>query len=352
MIVGMPAETKEGEGRVVFLPDAVRLLCEDGHEVRVQASAGDGIGAADADYEAAGARIVNAFDAWDADLVVKVKEMQGADFRVAPSGRTIFSFHHLPREPQRTRALAARGDTAIAFEMIANAQGEFPMLSPMSVLAGRMAVDTAWRMLPAAPRKVVILGAGNAGLSAARAAARLRSRVLLLTRSEASRDAALEQGFPAEIATPEAIAANVVDADMVVGAVFVPGEPTPKLLSRALVQSMRRGAVLVDICIDAGGVSETSRPTSHARPTYVDEGVIHYCVPNIPASVPLQGATALSGAALPYARLLAREGIDAALAKHRGLREGVLLWKGQVTHEGIAAEAGLPFSPLTVEGAA
>jgi alanine dehydrogenase len=351
MIVGMPSETKEGEARVALLPPAVQALVEEGHEVRVQSGSGEGIGASDDDYADAGAAIVNAIDAWEAELVVKVKEMQATDFRIAPAGRTIFSFHHLPREPQRTRALAARGDTAIAFEMVRNAQGEFPMLSPMSTLAGRIAMETAWRLLPAAPRKVVILGAGHAGMSAARAAARLRSRVVILTRSPASRDAASEQGFPAELATPEAIAQHLPDADMVVGAVFVPGAPTPRLISRAMVQSMQRGAVLVDISIDAGGVSETSRPTSHSRPTYVDEGVIHYCVPNIPAAVPVQGAAALSGAVLPYVRELARMGIDEALGTHEDLRHGTLLWKGQVTHEGIAAEAGLPFSPLVVEAA-
>ena len=352
MIIGVPAETKAGEKRVALLPAVARELLAAGHVVRVQRGAGDAVGATDEDYAAAGAAIVGAFDAWEADLIVKVKEMQEADFRVAPPGRAIFAFHHLPREPQRTRALAARGDTAIAFEMIVNRAGVYPMLAPMSVMAGRMAIETAWRLLPASPERVLVLGAGHAALSAARAAARLRAKITLLTRSPESRDAALEQGFRAELARPEAIERHALEADIVVGAVFVPGAPTPKLLSRDLVRRMKQGAVLVDISIDAGGVSETSRPTSHARPTYVQDGVVHYCVPNIPAAAPEEGARALSMAAAPYVLEMANLGIEGALATNAALRAGVLLWQGQVTHAGIAAEAGLPFQPLPHQAAA
>lgn len=352
MIVGIPRETKTGEQRVALLPAAVERLVRAGHEVRVQRGAAEGIGLGDDDYAAVGATLGGVVDAWEADLVVKVKEMREPDFRVAPPGRTIFSFHHLPREPERTRTLAARGDTAVAFEMIANAEGVFPMLAPMSVMAGRMAMDVAWRLLPAAPRSVVILGAGHAGLAAARAASRLRARTVLLTRGAKSRDEALEQGFRAELATAEAIERHVLEADIVVGAVFAPGEPTPKLVPRELVRRMKRGAVLVDISIDAGGVAETSRPTTHARPTYVEEGVIHYCVPNIPAAAPAEGAAALSAAALPYVVDMATHGIDECIAANAALRRGVLIWRGQVTHRGIAKEAGLPWMPLDAAEAA
>lgn len=349
MIIGVPRETREGERRVALLPQAVQALVQEGHEVRVESGAGEGIGLTDNDYRRAGATVTNGFDAWSADLIVKVKELQDRDFRVAPPGRTIFSFHHLPREPQRTRALAGRGDTAIAFEKVEGLEGYFPLLAPMSVIAGRMAIDVALKLRNGELGNVLILGAGHAGLSAARAVSRMRLRPAVLTRSPATRDAAREQGFSAELATEERIAALAVEADVVVGAIFVPGEPTPKLLPRALVRRMKKGALIVDVSIDAGGVAETSRPTTHAAPTFVEHGVVHYCVPNMPAALPAEGSGAISIAALPFVRQMAGKGLGPALASNPGLRQGVLLWQGRVVHEGIAAEAGLPYTPLTEE---
>jgi len=295
--------------------------------VRVETRAGKGLGVDDQAYRDAGADIVVARDVWTADLIVKVKEVQDADLAVMPDGATIFSYHHLPREPERTRALAARGATAIAFEMVRDARGDYPLLAPMSRIAGRMVAER----FPA--KKVLVLGAGHAGRAAAEAARRRGAQVVVLTRSTA---------------TPEAIGQHALDADLVVGAVFNAGEPTPKLLPRALVRRMKRGAVIADISIDAGGVAETSRPTTHERPTFVEEGVTHYCVTNIPAADPAAAAAAISEAVLPYVLDLAKEdNVAATLLNHEELRQAVLLWQGAVTHAGIAAEAGLPYSSLT-----
>jgi alanine dehydrogenase len=279
-----------------------------------------------------GAIIVAPDEAWDADLIVKVKEVQEADYRNLHAGQTLFCFHHLPGEPERTRAIAASGITAIAFEMVRDAAGGFPLLAPMSEIAGRMALEVAARHLGRDPRNVLVLGAGHAGRAAERAAMERGASVTVLRRATA---------------TPEAIARAAREADLVVGAVFVPGAPTPKLLTRAVVAGMKRGAMIVDISIDAGGVAETSRPTTHARPTYVEEGVIHYCVPNMPAAEPALAAVAISEAVLPFARELAAKGIARALRENPALRSGVLVWKGRVNHAGIAKEAGLPYTPLS-----
>ena len=349
MIVGVPRETKEGEGRVGLGPDAVQALAGAGHEVRIERGAGAGIGIADEAYAARGASIVEVHAAWDAELVVKVKELQDEELAALPRGRVLFGFHHLPGEPARTRALAARGATAIAFEMIRDARGEFPLLAPMSAIAGRMAIDVAQATLAHVPRRVLVLGAGHAGLAAAHAARAAGAHAIVLTRSDASASAARREKLDADVATPERIEAEASQADLVVGAVFVPAARTPKLLPRALVRRMRPGAMIVDISIDAGGVAETSRATTHAEPTYVEEGVIHYCVGNMPAARPAESAAALWEAALPFVRAMADRGVAPAVRDNGALRAGVLLWRGRVVHEGIAAEAGLAHAPLTPE---
>jgi alanine dehydrogenase len=327
MIFGLPRETKEGERRVALLPRAVEEITAAGHDVRVETRAGAGVGIGDNDYRDAGADIVVARDAWDADLVVKVKEVQDVDLAIMPREATLFSFHHLPGEPERTRALATRNATAIAFEMVRDARGRFPLLAPMSRIAGEMVVER----FPAA--KVLVLGAGHAGTAAAEAARKRGAEVVVLRRAEA---------------TPENVERHALDADLVVGAVFVAGAATPKLLPRSLVRRMKRGAVIADISIDAGGVAETSRPTTHAEPIYVEEGVVHYCVANIPAGKPLEAAAALSEAILPYVLdIAAYDNVAVALRRSAELRNAVLIWQGRVNHAGIAAEAGLPYSPLT-----
>ncbi len=347
MRIGVPRETKEGERRVALLPEAVEALVRAGHRVVVEEGAGAGIGIADDEYRVAGAGIGRAQEAWGATLVVKVKELQDADLPNVPNGATIFSFHHLPGEPHRTQALAARRATAIAFEMVRDAAGGFPLLAPMSVIAGRMAVEAAAKLLGRNPARVLVLGAGHAGLNAARTAAAMGAQVMVLTRSESSRDAARAQGLEAGLATPEAVERHALLADIVVGAVFAPAQRTAKLLARTLVRRMRRGAVIADVSIDAGGVAETSRATTHTDPAYVEEGVIHYCVPNIPAASPPEASAAISRAALPFAREMADRGIGPALRADPALRGAALLWRGRVSHPEIAAEAGLPYTPVS-----
>jgi alanine dehydrogenase len=349
MRIGIPRETKAGEARVSLLPPQVALLVRDGHAVVIETGAGKGVDIDDAQYAAAGATLVNTAQAWGAELVVKVKEMQPEDFRHLHQGLTIFGFHHLPGAPERTRELSAREASAIAFEMVHDIEGTYPLLAPMSIIAGRLAIEEGTRFLGKRPERVLVLGAGNAGINAARCASRQRAKVMILTRSEDSRIEAREQGFSAELATPETIEREALLADLVVGAVFVPGQPTPKLLSRELVGRMKRGAVIMDIAIDAGGVSETSRPTTHADPIFVDEGVVHYGVANMPSVVPVEGATALAAAAIPFVRELAGKGIARALRASDMLRAGLVLWKGRVNHEGIADEASLPYAPITDE---
>jgi alanine dehydrogenase len=245
--------------------------------------------------------------------------------------------------------LAARGASAIAFELVRDSGGRYPLLAPMSAIAGRMAIEAAQRILGRVPERVLVLGAGHAGLAAAETARRLGSRVAVLTRSDASRDAARARLGPSAecgIASAAAIERHALAADVVVGAIFLAGTPTPKLLPRALVKRMRRGAVIADISIDAGGVAETSRPTTHAQPTYIEEGVVHYCVANIPAADPAASTAALGEALLPFVRKLAARGIESALRDDAALRSGVVLWRGAVSHRGIAEEAGLPYTPV------
>lgn len=343
----MPCESKPGERRVALLPDAVAALVNAGNGVLIEAALGEGVGIPDGEYRAAGAEVTSVDGAWDAGLVVRVKELQQRDVAHLPRQATIFSFHQLPNEPHRTRLFAERLVTAIGFEQVRDGEGRYPLLTPMSSIAGRMAVEVALRVLGRAPRRVLILGAGAAGLAAARQATRDGAQTVVLTRSERSAAGAREQGFEAAIASADAIEREAVLADLVVGAVWNPGSPTPKLLPRSLVRRMRRGAMIADVCIDGGGVAETSRPTTHADPTYVDEGVVHYCVANIPAADPTAAAAALSAAVAPYVTSLARLGVAGALLADPGLRAGVLLWRGQVCQRGIAAEAGLPYTALS-----
>jgi alanine dehydrogenase len=331
VIIGVPRETKAGERRVALLPEAVQALTAEGHDVQVQTGAGVAIGFDDGAYRDAGATLVTARDAWDAEVVVKVKEMQAAEVSLAPRGVAVFGFHHLVGEPERTRALAARGLTAIAFEMVRDGAGRLPLLAPMSEIAGRMAIDVARDHLGHPPLRVLVLGAGPAGHNAAQAARNAGAEVTVLRRGTA---------------TPEAIEEHALQADLVVGAVFAAGEATPKLLERELVKRMKRGAMIVDIAIEEGGVAETSRRTSHEAPTYVEEGVIHYCVGNMPAARPREAAMAISKAVLPYVLDLARDGVGAALVANRDLRAGLLLWEGRPAHRAIAEEAHLPYTPL------
>jgi alanine dehydrogenase len=338
MIVGVPRETKEGERRVALSPPAVAELVSAGHDVLVETKAGAGVGFTDDDYRGAGAGLVVARDAWDAELVVKVKEVQPAELDAMPRGAIVFSFHHLVGAPARARALAAREASAIAWELIRDRAGRAPLLAPMSVISGRVSFEIATKHLGRKPGRVLVLGAGPAASEAARSARNAGAEVTVLARS--ARDGI-------GMATPEAIERHALESDLVVAAVFVSGEPTPKLLPRALVARMKRGAMIVDISIEEGGVAETSRRTTHAEPVFVEEGVLHYCVGNIPAAYPTEASAALSAAALPYVLDMGRDGVAPALLASRELRDAVLVWEGRVTHPQVARETGLPYTPLT-----
>ncbi|HXN15713.1 MAG TPA: alanine dehydrogenase [Usitatibacter sp.] len=363
MKIGIPRELKAGERRVGLDPAAVAALVADGHRVWIESGAGLAIGRSDLDYRALGADIGGSEDVWSAELIVKVKEIQpGEDARLKP-GQTVFGYQQLVGAPHMTCALAARGASAIAFELVRDPQGAYPLLSPMSVVAGKMAILVGAQLLLSPEgngallaasegvegARVLVLGAGSAGLAALRVALSLGARASLLTRSQASCDAArvaLGAHVEAAVATREALEAYALGADLVVGAVRLASAPTPKLLSRALVSRMQRGAVIVDVSIDGGGVAETSRPTTHANPTYVEHGVVHYCVPNMPAAAPRASTQALSAAVLPFARELAAKGVARALRDNAGLRAALLLWNGRVADPLLASEAGLAYTPI------
>ncbi|HTP99102.1 MAG TPA: alanine dehydrogenase [Casimicrobiaceae bacterium] len=332
MRIGVAAETKPGERRVALVPRDVLSLSTDGQQLSIQSGAGSGTGYSDDDYRDAGARVVDADQVWQNDLVVKVKELQDVDFAHVVPGQAVFGYHHLTGHPAHARRLLASGITAIAYEAVRDASGGFPLLAPMSVIAGRMAVRVAARALGRVPRDVLVLGAGHAGNSAADAARAAGARVTQLRRATA---------------TAEAVERSALQADLVVGAAFTAGERTPKLLPRPLVARMKRGSMIVDISIEEGGVAETSRATSHVDPTYVEEGVIHYAVPNMPSAVPREAAEAISAAVMPYARALASKGIALALLQDAGLRAGVLAWRGRCNQQGLAREAGVPYAPVS-----
>ncbi|QJR15620.1 alanine dehydrogenase [Usitatibacter palustris] len=346
MRIGVPRETKDGERRVGLAPAQIRALVDAGHEVHVESGAGFGIGVTNGDYAQAGATVGDAASAWASELVVKVKELQPGEAEGVGADSTVFSYHHLAGEPARTREMASRGLTAIAYERVRDEQGGYPLLAPMSVMAGKIAVQVGAHLMSqqqggagtllsgatgSEPARVLVLGAGHAGSNAARLAAAMGANVTVLCRSERTRDAlrnTLGATATIDIATPESIEAAALSADLVVGAVFIPATPTPKLLPRTLVARMKRGAVIVDISIDAGGVAETSRPTSHAEPTFVKEGVVHYCVANMPAAFAKSGTHALASAVLPYVLELAGKGIENAVRDNSALRAGVVIWKG------------------------
>lgn len=353
MIVGVPSEIKDGERRVGMTPDGVRALVERGHAVRVQSRAGVGSGFGDADYAQAGAAIVpTAAAAFDADLVVKVKEIQTDEWRELKPGSTLFCFQHLQSDAAMAAELLDRRVTAIAYETVTDARGALPILAPMSRIAGELAVLIGANLLTAPQggsgmllrdAQVLVIGAGHVGVAAAHTAVRLGAHVMVLAR-DVDRVRRMLSGIDAEagVATVDTVTDLARSADLIVGAVNLPGKRTPKLLTREGVRGMHRGSVLVDVCIDGGGIAETSRPTVHSAPVYMQDGVVHYCVPNMPAAVPRSATLALSAAALPYVIALADQGIQAALRRDAGLAAGLHMAGGAITHPAVAAALGRP----------
>jgi alanine dehydrogenase len=366
MKVGVPKEIKIHEYRVGLVPAGVRELADAGHQVLVQSGAGSGIGFDDSHYQAAGATVVQrAEDVFTgADLVVKVKEPQLEECQQLRSGQTLFTYLHLAADREQAMALLASGATAIAYETVTAPDGSLPLLTPMSEVAGRMSIQVGADSLQkanggfgvllggvpgVAPAKVVVLGGGVSGTHAAEMAVGLRADVTVVDRS-VKRLRELSSIFGSQLktvySTAHAIEELVRDADLVIGAVLIAGAAAPKLVTRAMVKTMKQGAVLVDIAIDQGGCFETSRPTTHAAPTYVLDGVIHYCVTNMPGAVPRTSTFALTNATLPYVRSLADHGWRQAIAGDPGLARGLNVHAGQLTHEAVASALGLDFKPF------
>jgi alanine dehydrogenase len=366
MKIGVPKEIKIHEYRVGLVPAGVLELVRAGHEVQVETGAGSGIGFEDAHYQAAGATIAaSAADIFRAsELIVKVKEPQISECRQLRAGQVLFTYLHLAADREQTLALLASGVTAIAYETVTAPDGSLPLLTPMSEVAGRMSVQVGAHCLQkanggfgvllggvpgVAPAKVVILGGGVSGTHAAEMAVGLRADVTVVDRS-VKRLRELSSLFNNQLktvySTEHAIAELVQGADLVIGAVLIAGAAAPKLVSAAMVATMKAGAVLVDIAIDQGGCFETSRPTTHAEPTYLVGGVIHYCVTNMPGAVPRTSTVALTNATLPYVRALADRGWRAATAADAGLSRGLNIHAGQVTHGAVARALDLPYQDL------
>ena len=368
MRIGVPKEIKVHEYRVGLTPAGVRELVAAGHEVAIESKAGLGIGMDDGEYQAAGARILStAKEVFDfAELVVKVKEPQPAECRMLRKDQVLFTYLHLAADKAQAEALVASGATCIAYETVTAPDGSLPLLTPMSEVAGRMSVQVGATSLQkanggfgvllggvpgVAPAKVVILGGGVAGTHAAEMAAGLRADVTVVDRSpKRLRELAVQFGgtIKTVYSTTDAIERLTLDADLVVGAVLVVGAAAPKLVTHAMVKRMKAGAVMVDISIDQGGCFETSKPTSHASPTYVVDGVIHYCVTNMPGAVPSTSTFALTNATLPYVRALAELGWEKALARDPGFARGLNVHAGQITHEAVARDLGLGFKPYAI----
>jgi alanine dehydrogenase len=357
--VGLPREVKAHEYRVGLTPTSVRELVSRGHEVIAEAGAGAGIGASDATYEKAGARLG---DPWrEAELIVKVKEPQPGERRRLRPGQALFAYLHLAPDPQQAKDLVESGATCIAYETVTRAGGGLPLLAPMSQVAGRMAVHVGAGCLEKSrggmgillagvpgvpPARITVLGAGMAGANAIRMAVGAGARVHALDHSVEAL-AAIEREFGARVVTVyssrDAVEQNVLAADLVIGAVLVPGAATPKLVSRQVVGEMKSGAVVVDVSIDQGGCFETSRPTTHAEPTYVADGVVHYCVANMPGAVPRTSTYALNNATLPFVLALADKGWRRALADDAHLRNGLNVCRGRITHPEAAAALGMAY---------
>ena len=366
MRIGVPREIKVHEYRVGLVPAGVRELVAAGHEVLVETSAGNGIGVDDAQYRAAGASIApRAAEVFArADLVVKVKEPQAVECQMLRKDQVLFTYLHLAADPAQAQALMKSGATAIAYETVTAPNGSLPLLTPMSEVAGRMSIQVGAASLQKAnggfgillggvpgvpPAKVIILGGGVSGTHAAEMAVGLRADVTVVDRSvERLRELSTIFGSSIRTAysTTETIELLVKDADLVIGAVLVVGAAAPKLLTRATIATMKAGAVLVDISIDQGGCFETSRPTTHAEPTFVVDGVIHYCVANMPGAVPRTSTLALTNATLRYVRALADLGWQGACKRDPGLAAGLNVHAGQITHEVVAKALGLKAYPV------
>ncbi len=359
MRVGCPKEIKNHEYRVGLTPGSVREYVAHGHDVIIETKAGAGIGAEDDAYRAAGAKIVaSAKDVFEkADMIVKVKEPQPAECAQLRDGQLLYTYLHLAPDPEQTKGLLGSGVTAVAYETVTDDRGGLPLLAPMSEVAGRLAIQAGATSLQKAnggrgillggvpgvlPAKVTVIGGGVVGLHAARMAVGLGADVTILDRS-IPRLRQLDDIFGGRVhtrfSTIDALEEEVFSADLVIGAVLIPGAAAPKLVTREMLSGMKKGAVIVDVAIDQGGCFETSHATTHSDPTYEVDGVVHYCVANMPGAVPVTSAHALNNATLYYGLQLADRGLK-AIAEDRHLRAGLNVHKGRVTNKAVAEALG------------
>lgn len=367
MIIGVPKEVKNRENRVAIVPGGVDLLVQSGHKVLVQKSAGLGAGIPDEKYVEAGAQMVEkAKDVWgQADMIIKVKEPIAEEFPLMREGQILYTYLHLAAAQELGHELVKRKVSAIAYETIQLENGALPLLTPMSEVAGRMAVQVGAQCLqkhrggkglllggvPGVARgRVTIIGGGVVGVNSAKMAVGLGARVTILDVS-AARLAYLDDIFGNDIDTlmsnPENIAKSVAESDLVIGAVLVTGAKAPCLVNRQMIRTMEKDSVIVDVAIDQGGCIETIRPTTHDDPVFVAENVLHYGVTNIPGDVPKTSTYALTNVTIKYALELANKGMEKALRESKALARGLNTYNGKVTHEAVAEALGLPFSPAS-----
>ena len=367
MIVGIPKEIKNHEYRVGMTPASVSVLVANGHQVLVETNLGGGIGVTDDDYRLAGADVLESAEEVYAqsELIVKVKEPQANECGMLREGQVLFTYLHLAPDLSQTKALMESGVTAIAYETVAAADGSLPLLTPMSEIAGRLSVQAGAHCLEkanggsgvllggipgVAPAKVLVIGGGVVGDNAAYIAIGMGADVTILDKS-IPRLRQLDKEYMGRVkcvyATRAAIEKHALDADLVIGAVLVTGAKAPKLLTEAIIRNMKPGSVVVDVAIDQGGCFETSRPTSHAEPTYQVHEVVHYCVANMPGAVPRTSSMGLNNATLPYVIKLANQGWRKALASDPGFLDGLNIHEGKITCAAVAAAHGMTYTAAT-----
>ncbi len=365
MKIGVPKEIKNNEFRVGLAPSSVKELTHSGHAVYVEKGAGLGIGAEDEDYITAGATLLDtAASIFDiADMIVKVKEPQPNECKMLKKDQVLFTYLHLAPDPQQTKLLVESGAIAIAYETVTDIYGGLPLLAPMSEIAGRMSVQAGAHCLEKAqggrgvllggvpgvtPGKVVIIGGGVSGINAAEMAVGLSADVTILERN-IKKMREIDAQFNGRVKTRYSNVSNIeeecIAADLVIGAVLVPGAEAPKLITRDMLKRMKRGSVIIDIAIDQGGCIETSHPTTHENPTFIEEHVVHYCVANMPGAVARTSTLALNNATLPFVLNLANKGWKKALKEDEHLKEGLNICQGHVTYKAVADAQGLKHKP-------
>ncbi len=364
MIVGVPKEIKKQENRVGLVPTSVKEYVKNGHEVLVQSGAGAGIGASDDVYKNAGATLIDSADEIfkRAEMIVKVKEPQPNEWQQLREGQILYTYLHLAPDPDQTRGLIDSGCTAIAYETVTDHNGGLPLLAPMSEVAGRLSIQVAAQSLEkhnggkgllmggvpgVAPARVVVIGGGNVGTNAAKMAVGLGADVSILDRS-IDRLRELDDLFQGRVktlySTVGALEEEVAASDVIIGAVLIPGASAPRLVTRDMLASIEDGSVMVDVAIDQGGCFETSKATTHAEPTYVVDGVVHYCVANMPGAVAKTSSFALNNATLQHGLALANQGLDALANPH--LMEGLNVHAGKITNKAVAESLGVDYEPM------